>query len=84
MTIENRRAPVQGDFTQVPGGEPGHKRYTAAGTITWAEHLEVWEKYAARYGRSQSAERMAERQGFSKLEAEDLLGRPLATWEERK
>lgn len=63
-----RRAPVQ------------HDRSSPPGTIDWEEHLEVYDCYASKYGRSQSAERLAERGGFGKLEAETLLGRPLRTW----
>ena len=37
--------------------------------------------YAAKCGRDQSAERIAERHGFSKSESEKLLEHPLATWE---
>lgn len=67
-----RRAPVQGE------------RDRAGGSITWAEHLEVYERYAAKYGCGQSAERLAERGGFGYKEAERLLGRPLRTWRVRE
>lgn len=53
------------------------------GTITWEEHVEVWTRYAAEYGSRQSAERMAERGGFGFYEAQNLLGRPLKTWDAR-
>lgn len=53
------------------------------GTIAWAEHLEVYEKYAARYGHQQSAGRLAERGGFGYWEATDLLGHEPTTWEAR-
>jgi len=43
-----RRAPVQ-------GYSPG---------IPWSLHIKAWDAYAAKYGRYQSAERMAERGGF--------------------
>lgn len=80
------RAPVQGTGPywtppdnwmrkKIPTKEPG--------TIEWSEHLEVWEKYAEQHGRSQSAERIAERWGFGFFEAETLLGRPLKTWKPR-
>lgn len=45
-----------------------------AGTITWAEHLRVWEAYARRYGKGQSAERIAESGGFGHGEIEMLTG----------
>lgn len=63
-----RRAPVQGDRTNPPG------------SIDWEEHLAVYDCYAVKYGRDQSAERLAQRGGFGKQEAEMLLGRPLRTW----
>lgn len=65
------RAPVQGSDSI---------RYPRNGTITWAEHLEVWEAYAAKYGRSQSPERIAERGGFSYYECTMLLGHAPKTW----
>lgn len=72
-----RRAPVQADgYSRQPG-------YVPPGTITWEEHMQVYACYAKRYGTSQSAERLAERAGFGKSEAETLLGRPLTTWEPR-
>jgi hypothetical protein len=69
--ICGRRAPVQRD--QDHGKGPG--------SITWAEHLLAWSGYAARYGTSQSAERMAERSGFSYGELIMFLGRLPETWE---
>ncbi|MCU0677819.1 MAG: hypothetical protein MUE69_34205 [Myxococcota bacterium] len=78
---EEERAPVQGDGGRDARGRGPWK--TPPGTIAWSEHLEVYEAYAKRFGRSQSAERMAERGGFGKAEAEKLLGRPLATWKPR-
>ena len=54
-----------------------------AGTITWAEHLEVYEVYAAKYGRDQSAERIVERWGFGYDEIKYLLGHEPRTWEPR-
>lgn len=53
------------------------------GTIDWAEHLEVWELYAKRYGRDQSAERMAQRGGFSYGELLMFLGHAPKTWRAR-
>ena len=72
-----RRAPVQADSYK------GRPDYCPPGSITWEEHVEVWMAYAKKYGNGQSAERMAERCGFGKTEAENLLGRPLRTWESR-
>ena len=71
---------MQGSYRNVGG----RTRRQPDGSITWEEHLEVFEKYAAKYGREQSAERIAERWGFGKEEAETLLGRPLQTWEEAR
>lgn len=67
-----RRAPVQAE----------HNRMVPfpAGTIAWMEHVEAWEEYARRFGRSQSAERMAERGGFAMSELCSFLGRPPRTW----
>ena len=45
-----------------------------AGTIPWEIHERAWATYAAKLGRSQSAERIAERGGFSYGEAQCLLG----------
>lgn len=70
-----RRAPVQGTLRRDPRG------VKPKGTITWTEHLAIYEVYAARFGRQQSAERMAERAGFGYWEATDLLGHEPETWE---
>ena len=77
LPTETRRAPVQGETHDAQG------RYAPrpAGTIAWPEHLEAYEAYARRYGRSQSAERIAERAGFGFYELVDLLGREPTTWE---
>lgn len=70
--ICGRRAPVQAD-----------RECGRLGTIAWAEHLLAWSAYAARYGRDQSAERIAERAGFSYGELVALLGHEPTTWEPR-
>jgi hypothetical protein len=75
MTTE-RRAPVQGDYRR-PRGSPGHD----AGTIAWDEHELAWTDYARRYGRYQSAERIAERGGFGYGELVMFLGREPQTWQ---
>lgn len=74
--MTERRAPVQGDLR-------GGRWISPPGTISWEEHEEVWRAYAQLYGREQSAERIAERHGFGKTEAEKIVGRPLRTWEPR-
>jgi len=82
-SIRIRRAPVQGTGPYwTPPDNWMRKKYPTKepGSISWREHLEVWEKYAIQYGRSQSAERIAERSGFGYFEATELLGRPLTTW----
>ena len=71
-----RRAPVQGDY-RIAKGAPGHR----AGTVTWEEHAKAWEDYARRYGRDQSAERIAERGGFGHEELTEHLGHAPTTWE---
>jgi len=60
-----KRAPVQGN---------------PPGTISWEEHERIWEIYAQKYGRSQSAERIAERAGFGYAEIIYLTGNPPLTW----
>jgi hypothetical protein len=53
---EQRRAPVQGDGRI--GGRP-------AGTVPWSTHLLAWQGYDAAGHGDQSAERIAQRGGFS-------------------
>jgi hypothetical protein len=76
--ICGRRAPVQGQRS-LGAGQPGY----GPGTISWAEHLQVWSGYAARYGIRQSAERIAERGGFGYTELVEHLGHEPTTWEPR-
>ncbi len=64
------RAPVQAD------------RWHRAGTVGWCEHSAAWTAYNAKYRGDQSAERIAERGGFSFLEIESLLGHEPLTFEE--
>ena len=71
-----RRAPVQGEHR---GCKQGAKPY---GSVDWSEHLEAWTVYNIRH-RGQSAERIAERGGFSYWEITELLGREPNTWEPR-
>jgi hypothetical protein len=65
-----KRAPVQ----------ENRKRGKGPGSIAWAEHLKAWSGYAAEYGSSQSAERMAERGGFCYGELIMFLGHEPETW----
>lgn len=51
------------------------------GTMTWEEHVAVWEVYAKRYGSNQSAKRIAARGGFGYGEIVLLTGAPPKTWE---
>lgn len=51
-----------------------------AGTITWEEHLECYAAYAKKFGTDQSAERLAERQGFGWEEFTLLVGHEPRTW----
>lgn len=75
--ICGRRAPVQGEHDTRRGpAKP-------SGTIAWEEHLAAYEGYAARYGRSQSAERLAARGGFGWWELVDFLGHEPTTWSAR-
>lgn len=74
-----KRAKVQADHANSRTGRAPH----AAGTVTWAEHLQAYTAYAAINGSSQSAERIDERQGFSYWEMADLLGHEPETWRPR-
>jgi len=88
-----RRVPVQGDGpNNLPEAHPARRAWVERyghppwppGTIAWSEHLLAHAAYEQQYGTChQSAERIAERGGFSRLEAEELLGRPLSTWRRR-
>jgi len=70
------RAPVQQEY------DPRRERIPA-GTISWEEHEEAWAAYAKRFGKYQSAERIAERGGFGYFELVEFLGRRPTTWQER-
>lgn len=74
-----RRAPVQSSRA----GEMESVRWPSkpAGTVSWAEHCLAWESYANRYGHQQTAERMAERGGFSYAELVLFLGHDPETWQ---
>lgn len=63
---------VQGDRTN--GYVPGY--------IEWWEHELAWQDYSKQY-HGQSAERIAERGGFSWWELCDHLGHPPTTWTKR-
>ena len=63
-----RRAPVQSD-RRWPRGAPG----SVPGTIPWNVHLRAWEGYAADGHGDQSAERIAQRSGFSYREVQCAL-----------
>lgn len=82
---EERRVPVQGDglwhLPEYRHSEDG-RRTKRPGTITWTEHVEIWEAYHKRWS-GQDAETIARRGGFSYWEAADLLGHELTTWEPR-
>lgn len=83
------RVPVQGSGPyQLPEDHPARRSYTGThvkhpGTILWEEHVEAWEVYAKRYGRSQSAERIAQRHGFDYSELVLYLGREPVSWRSR-
>lgn len=87
--MTGRRAPVQsrGDVRCSVGER--RARHAAGelglvdGTISWEEHVQAWDAYARRFGRDQSAERLAERGGFGYCELLRFLGRPPATWRPR-
>jgi len=78
---KEKLAPVQADMRdpktqELREGKPGY----VAGTIAWAEHLEAYIVYAAKFGRKQSAAKIAERGGFGYLELVSFLGREPTTW----
>lgn len=73
---EEERVPVQGEYR-------GGRTTTPPGTVTKAEHEEAWRLYAARYGTSQSAARIAERGGFCYSELVLFLGSTPKTWKPR-
>jgi len=82
--MSHERASVQGDGSYwLQAGDVRRAKANSPGTIAWEEHLEVYAVYSKKYGTQQSAERLAARGGFGKLEAESLLGHPLRTWEPR-
>jgi hypothetical protein len=54
--------------------------WVPAGTISWEEHEEAWRAYDAKYRCGQSAERIAERAGFSYSELRMFLGHEPRTW----
>lgn len=57
--MSDRRFPIQGSWTsrRRPGWKP-------SGTVPWSVAEVAYAAYAARYGRGQSIETMAERGGF--------------------
>jgi hypothetical protein len=77
-----KRAPVQGDGAYWISRSRWNNCTQVPGTIDWEEHVEVWKIYTKKYP-GQSAERIAERCGFSYFEARDLLGHELRTWKPR-
>ena len=88
MSNEERRAPVQGGFRKewksVPEDVLTHL-YRGAdippGTISWADHLRVYDAYARRFGTGQSADRLAERGGFGVAEIVSLgVSGALKSW----
>ncbi len=85
--ICGKRAPMQAsDAGSTEGYErPPIRKWDAhpAGTVAWSEHLLAWSEYARRYGQRQSAERLAERGGFSWGELCMFLGREPTSWEPR-
>jgi len=91
--MSERRAPVQADpYASLSKAHPARAAWAAmadrephpAGTIAWAEHARAWRVYAARFlGVDQSAERIAERHGFTYEELVDFFNGPPKTWQPR-
>jgi hypothetical protein len=78
--MDERRTNMQGDGAHWNRFQVEDGRAHLPGTVTWSEHLEIWQLYAAKFGTDQSAERMAERGGFAFLEATELLGHAPRSW----
>jgi len=80
--ICGKRAPVQAErgLGRVDGKTMPLR---GAGTVEWAEYLEAYSNYAVRYGRGQTADRLAERGGFSYWEITEYLGHEPKTWKPR-
>ena len=72
--ICGKRAPVMADCSKLGRGR-------GPGTIAWAEHLHAWSGYDAEYRSGPSAQRLAERGGFSYGELVTFLGHEPETWE---
>jgi hypothetical protein len=53
------------------------------GTISWTEHLVVYELYSKRHGHGQDADKIAERGGFGYAEIVSFLGCKPITWKPR-
>jgi len=77
-----RRAPVQGEGPSQAYADITGSFYKPPGTISWAEHVEVWEAYHARHPNHQTAEIIAERAGFGYREIVNLIGHEPTTWRE--
>lgn len=77
-----RRAPVQADATaHLPISHSGRKPGAMpAGTVSWDEHVLAHAQYQIRCRSGQSADRIAERGGFSYGELVEYLGRAPETW----
>lgn len=78
---QERRVPVQGDGSWWLRADD--KRTIGShypGTISWTEHELAWNGYDKKYGCGQSAERIAERGGFSYIEIVEYLGREPETY----
>lgn len=64
-----RQFPIQLDSYRDALGRMVHPH---GGHVPWSIGEEAWERYAARYGREQSCERMAARAGFSEGEMDEF------------
>lgn len=82
VCAEERRVPMQGDGPHWIARPPLPTH--PPGTVLWSEHLLIYEAYVAKWGRCQTAERLAERGGFSYFEATELLGRKPESWRPRR
>mgnify|MGYP003407619660 CR=1 FL=1 len=84
----NRMVVVQGDGCPGRPGGPHWMHFVTKhgrepkppGRVAMWEHEVAYVVYASKYGRSQSAERLLERGGFSYGEFVMFLGHPPTTW----
>lgn len=84
MTDESTRVPVQGDGPYWLSPDHPARQGTnthCPGSVSMEEHVEAWRAYESEYHSGQSAQRIAERGGFSYFELCNFLGHAPTTFE---